>query len=70
MRGAGVALSACPSSPAPGCGHQSMRIVGGRPAAEGRWPWQVSLQIEDEHVCGGSLIGNRWVMTAAHCIFG
>ncbi|XP_036189723.1 serine protease 44-like [Myotis myotis] len=59
-----------PSSPAPGCGHQTMRIVGGRPAAERQWPWQVSLQIKDEHVCGGSLIANRWVLTAAHCIFG
>uniref|UniRef100_A0A8C9P6C9 Peptidase S1 domain-containing protein n=1 Tax=Spermophilus dauricus TaxID=99837 RepID=A0A8C9P6C9_SPEDA len=52
------------------CGHRSMRIVGGRPAVRTRWPWQVSLQINNQHICGGSLISNQFVLTAAHCIFG
>lgn len=34
------------------------------------WPWEVSLRIENEHVCGGALIDLSWVMTAAHCIQG
>ncbi|KAF3812371.1 hypothetical protein GH733_019650 [Mirounga leonina] len=52
----------------PGCGQRSMRIAGGMPAAERKWPWQVSLRINDRHICGGSLIASRWVLTAAHCI--
>uniref|UniRef100_A0A8C4PK43 tryptase n=1 Tax=Equus asinus asinus TaxID=83772 RepID=A0A8C4PK43_EQUAS len=54
----------------PACGHRRMRIVGGMPAPEAKWPWQVSLQVDDNHICGGSLITNWWVLTAAHCIFG
>ncbi|XP_051708506.2 putative serine protease 45 isoform X2 [Oryctolagus cuniculus] len=34
------------------------------------WPWEVSLRMENEHMCGGALIDSSWVVTAAHCIQG
>ena len=46
-------------------------IVGGSPAADGAWPWQVRLldsMDPQSGFCGGSLISNQWVLTAAHCV--
>ncbi|KAG7334874.1 hypothetical protein KOW79_001470 [Hemibagrus wyckioides] len=43
------------------------KIVGGQDASPGSWPWQVSIQKDGFHFCGGSLINQNWVLSAAHC---
>ncbi|XP_015977718.1 brain-specific serine protease 4 [Rousettus aegyptiacus] len=53
----------------PACGkpQQLDRIVGGEDSADAEWPWVVSIQKNGTHHCAGSLLTNRWVVTAAHC---
>lgn len=45
------------------------RIVGGERAKIEDFPYQVSLRSNGNHVCGGSIIGDRYIITAAHCIY-
>ncbi|VDI11038.1 Hypothetical predicted protein, partial [Mytilus galloprovincialis] len=51
----------------------SVKIVNGDNANIEDHPWQVSVQIKRTengnftHECGGSIIDQSWVLTAAHC---
>lgn len=46
------------------------RIVGGKSTTIDQYPYQISVQIDGVHKCGGSLIASKYVLTAAHCTNG
>ncbi|XP_065798385.1 mannan-binding lectin serine protease 1 isoform X2 [Muntiacus reevesi] len=45
------------------------RIINGRPVQKGTTPWAAMLSHPDgQPFCGGSLLGSKWIVTAAHCL--
>jgi hypothetical protein len=46
------------------------RIIGGETAIEYSWPMMASLRWpqEDNFLCGGTILSNSYILTAAHCL--
>lgn len=43
-------------------------ITGGLPVQDGEYPFMVSIRnINNCHMCGGTIIGDRWILTGSPC---
>merc|ERR1712179_807201 len=51
-----------------GINESSPLIVGGANAERGKYPWQSLLYYNNRFRCGGSLINDKFILTAAHCV--
>jgi len=58
----GFCSPSCGISPVP-----NGRVISGKDAAPGAWPWMVGIYFNGNFHCGGSLLSPTLVLTASHC---
>ncbi|XP_005355578.1 serine protease 52-like [Microtus ochrogaster] len=47
--------------------HDVSPIVGGEPTDILEFPWHVGIMSLGNHICGGSILSEWWILTASHC---
>lgn len=53
------------------CGRPNLnRIVGGDESGVNQYPWMAMLMYSNRFYCGATLINDRYVLTASHCVHG
>ena len=43
-------------------------IVGGQNSDKNEYPWQIMLKYDGNFYCGGSILDNKTILTAAQCV--
>ncbi|CAL4069231.1 unnamed protein product, partial [Meganyctiphanes norvegica] len=46
------------------------RIANGNVAGPQQFPWQAHIKVHGKNICGASIIGDHYILTAAHCVHG
>ncbi|GGJ89556.1 serine protease [Pilimelia anulata] len=64
------ALLPAPAAAAPAAAPAADRIFGGRDAESGPWAAALYWADADKLMCSGTVVADRWVMSASHCVPG